>query len=89
MEPNPATGRQRAGTSVPAAGARAEALPRQGLQVSTLRVSSLWASGFWVDTLIIWALCALVAGVVALAGRWSAPLQPTLAIDLSPWALPQ
>jgi NitT/TauT family transport system permease protein len=43
----------------------------------------------WVDVLIVFVIAALVAGTVALARRWSAPLRPTVEIDLSPWALPQ
>lgn len=43
----------------------------------------------WVDVLIVLVIAALVAGTVALARRWSAPLRPTVEIDLSPWALPQ
>ncbi|MFI5395408.1 MAG: ABC transporter permease [Candidatus Binatia bacterium] len=34
-------------------------------------------------------LCAISAGVVGLARRWTAPLTPTIEIDLSPWALPR
>ncbi|MFN8625303.1 MAG: ABC transporter permease subunit [Candidatus Binatia bacterium] len=47
------------------------------------------APTLWVDALVVLVLCALVAGVVGLAKRWVAPLQPTVAIDLSPWALPR
>jgi NitT/TauT family transport system permease protein len=43
----------------------------------------------WVDALVVAFLAALVAGVVALARRWAAPLRPTFEIDLSPWALPR
>jgi NitT/TauT family transport system permease protein len=43
----------------------------------------------WVDALIILSVGALVAGMVALARRWAAPLRPVFAIDLSPWALPR
>jgi NitT/TauT family transport system permease protein len=42
-----------------------------------------------VDVLILIAVGALVAGVVALAQRWEAPIRPTVEIDLSPWALPR
>jgi NitT/TauT family transport system permease protein len=41
-----------------------------------------------VDVLILIAVGALVAGVVALAQRWEAPIRPTVEIDLSPSALP-
>jgi len=43
----------------------------------------------WVDALLVLVIAALVAGMVALARRWTAPLRPTVDIDLSPWALPQ
>jgi NitT/TauT family transport system permease protein len=43
----------------------------------------------WVDVLLLAGLAALVAGVVALAHRWEAPLRPTVEIDLSLWALPK
>jgi NitT/TauT family transport system permease protein len=41
-----------------------------------------------VDVLILVTVGALVAGVVALAQRWQAPIRPTVEIDLSPSALP-
>ncbi len=41
-----------------------------------------------MDALILVAVGALVAGVVALAQRWEAPIRPTVEIDLSPSALP-
>jgi NitT/TauT family transport system permease protein len=41
-----------------------------------------------VDILILVTVGALVAGVVALAQRWEAPIRPTVDIDLSPRALP-
>jgi NitT/TauT family transport system permease protein len=41
-----------------------------------------------VDLLILVSVGALVAGVVALAQRWEAPIRPTVEIDLSPSALP-
>jgi NitT/TauT family transport system permease protein len=41
-----------------------------------------------VDVLILVLVGALVAGVVALAQRWKAPIRPTVEIDLSPSALP-
>jgi NitT/TauT family transport system permease protein len=43
----------------------------------------------WVDVLVVLVIAALVAGTVALARRWTAPLRPTVEIDLSPWALPR
>jgi len=44
---------------------------------------------WWIDLLIVGGLAGLIAGVVALAQRWSAPMQPTVDIDLSLWALPE
>jgi NitT/TauT family transport system permease protein len=41
-----------------------------------------------VDVLILVSVGALVAGVVALAQRWEAPIRQTVEIDLSPSALP-
>ncbi|MEO8053749.1 MAG: ABC transporter permease subunit [Acidobacteriota bacterium] len=41
-----------------------------------------------MDVLIFIAIGAAVAGVVALAQRWDAPIRPTVEIDLSPSALP-
>jgi NitT/TauT family transport system permease protein len=49
-----------------------------------LATRSIW----WIDLLIVIGLAALVAGVVALARRWSAPLLPAVEIDLSLWSLP-
>jgi NitT/TauT family transport system permease protein len=43
----------------------------------------------WVDALLLAGLGALVAGTVALAHRWEAPLRPSVEIDLSLWALPK
>ncbi len=42
-----------------------------------------------VDGAILLVLGALVAGTVALARRWAAPLRPAIDIDLSLWALPK
>jgi len=42
----------------------------------------------WVDGLVLAGLGALVAGLVAFARRWHAPLATAAAIDLSPRALP-
>jgi NitT/TauT family transport system permease protein len=44
---------------------------------------------WWIDLLILIGLAAAVAGVVALAHRWRAPLRPTVDIDLSLWSLPK
>ncbi len=44
---------------------------------------------WWVDFIIFVGLAATVAGVVALARRWTAPLRPTVEIDLSLWSLPK
>ena len=50
---------------------------------------STLSSAPWIDALLVLVIAALVAGTVALARRWTAPLRPTVDIDLSPWALPQ
>jgi NitT/TauT family transport system permease protein len=42
----------------------------------------------WADAFVLAGLGALVAGVVAFARRWHAPLTAAAAIDLSPRALP-
>ncbi|MBX3027340.1 ABC transporter permease subunit [bacterium] len=57
---------------------------RPGPQRRELPIAGAW----WIDLLIVVALAALVAGVVALARRWTAPLRPTVDIDLSLCALP-
>jgi NitT/TauT family transport system permease protein len=44
---------------------------------------------YGVDALLVLGVAALVAGVVALARRWTAPLRPAVEIDLSLWALPK
>src|SRR5438270_340537 len=44
---------------------------------------------WWVDALLFAALGALIAGIIALAHRWEAPLRPSVDIDLSLWALPK
>lgn len=44
---------------------------------------------WWIDVVLVISLGALVAGVVALASRWTAPLRPTVDIDLSLWSLPK
>jgi len=46
--------------------------------------------GSWlVDGLIVAGLSALIAGIVALARRWTAPMMPAVDIDLSLWVLPK
>ena len=52
------------------------------------RAPSPNAAAWWIDVLVVVGLAALVAGVVALARRWTAPLRPTVDIDLSLWSLP-
>jgi NitT/TauT family transport system permease protein len=54
----------------------------QALLERTQRVS-------WVDLLVFVALGGLLYGVVTLAQEWTGPHQPSVAIDLSPWALPR
>ncbi len=41
-----------------------------------------------IDVLLLLLLGALLAGLVALAQRWEAPMRAAVEIDLSPWALP-
>jgi NitT/TauT family transport system permease protein len=41
-----------------------------------------------IDVGLAAGLFALVAGMVALAQRWNAPIREAVAIDLDPWALP-
>ena len=53
------------------------------------RTLPLERSAWWIDLLILVGLAATVAGVVALAHRWRAPLRPTVDIDLSLWSLPK
>jgi NitT/TauT family transport system permease protein len=42
----------------------------------------------WIDAVLVMVMAAIVYGVVALAREWSGVLRPTIAIDLSPSALP-
>ncbi len=58
--------------------------PRHDVQPAEPSTRGTW----WIDLLIVVGLAALVAGVVALARRWTAPLRPTVDIDLSLWSLP-
>ena len=53
------------------------------------RLAERHVPALWVDALVVLILCAIIAGVVGLARRWVAPLQPAFDIDLSPWALPR
>jgi NitT/TauT family transport system permease protein len=46
-------------------------------------------SAWWIDALLLAGLGALITGVVGLARGWSAPLHPTVTIDLSLWTLPR
>src|SRR5512143_4292124 len=46
-------------------------------------------STWWIDVLLLVGLGALVAGVVSLAHGWTAPLRPSVEIDLSLWSLPR
>src|SRR3989304_4121712 len=42
-----------------------------------------------VDLLILLGLIGLFFGLLELRGEWTGVLRPTVAIDLSPWALPR
>jgi len=46
-------------------------------------------SAWWIDVVLLAGLGALVAGVVGLARGWTAPLRPTVEINLSLWSLPR
>ncbi len=59
---------------------------RPGTSTAALRPTP---SAWWIDALIVVGLAAIVAGVAALARRWTAPLRPTIDIDLSLWSLPR
>jgi NitT/TauT family transport system permease protein len=43
---------------------------------------------WWVDVLLALVVAALAYGIVSLASRWAQPLTPSVAISLSPTALP-
>jgi NitT/TauT family transport system permease protein len=43
----------------------------------------------WVDLIVVLALGGLLAGVLDLAGQWTAPHRASVEIDLSPAALPR
>jgi NitT/TauT family transport system permease protein len=58
--------------------------PRRAADGDAPSIRSTW----WIDLLMVIGLAALVAVIVALARRWSAPLRPTVEIDLSLWSLP-
>src|SRR6202007_2636553 len=45
-------------------------------------------AGLAVDLVLACVLFALIAGMVALAQRWKAPIREAVVIDLSPRALP-
>src|ERR1700687_6500601 len=47
------------------------------------------AESYGTDALLLIVMAALIAGMVALARRWTAPLRPASDIDLSVWALPK
>jgi NitT/TauT family transport system permease protein len=55
--------------------------PRSGART---RVRFAW----WIDALLLVAVAALIAGIVAAARRWTAPLSPHPEISLAPSALP-
>ena len=43
---------------------------------------------WWIDGLVVLAVCAAIFGLVEMAREWSGELRPTVEIDLSPLALP-
>jgi NitT/TauT family transport system permease protein len=53
------------------------------------RGSKTPAFAWWADGIVILVFGALAYGVVSAASRWTAPLTPSVAIDLSPAALPR
>src|SRR5579883_2368496 len=44
---------------------------------------------WWVDLIVVLAVGAVAYGIISTASRWTAPLTPSVAIDLSPAALPR
>ncbi len=46
-------------------------------------------SSWWIDTVVLLGLGALVVGVSSIATQWEQPLRTTVSIDLSPGALPK
>jgi len=61
------------------------ALPQTGSRSTVPSAPTTWL----VDAMIFAGLGALIAGIVALARRWAAPMSPVVEIDLSLWALPK
>jgi NitT/TauT family transport system permease protein len=43
----------------------------------------------WVDLVVVIGAAGLLYGLLDLAGQWTAPHRASVAIDLSPWALPE
>ncbi len=43
----------------------------------------------WVDVVIILGLAGVLYGLTHVAEEWAGPLRRAVAIDLSPWALPE
>jgi len=44
---------------------------------------------WWVDLIVVLAVGAVAYGIISTASRWTAPLTPSVSIDLSPAALPR
>jgi NitT/TauT family transport system permease protein len=61
---------------------------RMGLQERPGQASDRQRPSLFVDLTLVACLFALVAGMIALAQRWEAPIREAVAIDLSPRALP-
>ena len=55
---------------------------RRGFFVRARRLS-------WVDVLVVLGLVGLLFALVDLAGQWTGKHRASVAIDLSPWALPR
>ncbi len=58
--------------------------PGSAASVPRAPVGNAW----WIDAVMAAALMAIIAGMVAMAREWAAPLRPAVVIDLSPAALP-
>jgi NitT/TauT family transport system permease protein len=55
----------------------------------TIAFLDLTRKADWIGLLILGGLVGILAGMVSLAKEWTGQMRPTVAIDLSPWALPK